>query len=183
MSTIGHKLAHELRELIPVTLFFLVAFLLLAVTRMLLLAEEGIKVSTFAAAAIGALVVAKVVVIADCFSWVDRFPRKPLIWNVLWKTSIYFLASFAVRYLEHLIHSWRRTGSFVEGNRQLFDEIVWPHFWCVQMWLLILLLVFCAIRELSRAVGRDRLIGMFFLVAPTTPPDQPTEDDSDPRPT
>ena len=42
------------------------------------------------------------------------------------------------------------------------DEIVWPHFWGVQLWLLVLLLVYCAIRELVRALGRERVTQMFF---------------------
>ena len=166
MSDIRHKLMHELRELIPVTLFFLTAFLMLALTQTLLLAEHGIRGTTFAAAAIGALVVAKVVVIADHFSWVDRFPRRPLVYNVIWKTAIYFVASFGVRYAEHFVRLWGSSDGFADANHKLFDEIVWPHFWCVQMWLLALLLVYCTLRELIRAIGRDRLIAMFFRLPP-----------------
>jgi len=166
MSGIRGKVLHELGELVPVTLFFLVAFLLLALTQMLLLEVHGIRVVTFFAAAVGALVVAKVVVITDHLPWINRFPDRPLIYNVLWKTAIYFVASLVVRYAEHLIHFWRRMGSLAEGNRQLFQEVVWPHFWCVQMWLLVLLLLYCSLRELIRAVGRERVVGIFFLRPP-----------------
>jgi len=67
-----------------------------------------------------------------------------------------------VRYVEHLIHFWRQTGNFGEANPRLFDEIVWPHFWGIQLWLLILLLVFCTFRELVRALGSERVIAMLF---------------------
>lgn len=177
MSGIPRKLAHELRALIPVTLFFLVAFSLLALTQMLLLAEHGIRVSTFAAAALGALIVAKVVVIADHFRWVDRFPGKPLIYNVVWKSAIYFFASLGVRYAEHLVRFWRRTGSFTEANAQLIEEIVWPHFWGVQVWLLVLLLVYCSFRELARAIGRERIVEMFFKEPQIPGGDRPTAAD------
>ncbi len=30
----------------------------------------------------------------------NRFPNKPLIYNVLWKTTVYFVATYFVRYLE-----------------------------------------------------------------------------------
>jgi hypothetical protein len=162
MSSLGHKLKHEVRELIPVTVFFLVTFQLLALTQALMLEQYGIRVSSFLNATILALVIAKVVVIADHFKLVNRFPDKPLIYNVVWKTAIYFAASLVVRYAEHVIHFWRQSSSFAEANRRLFDEIVWPHFWGVQLWLLILLLVYCSIRELVRALGRERIIGMFF---------------------
>ena len=168
MNSLGQKVKHELRELLPVTLFFFVAFELLALTDALMLKQYGIDATTFFAATMLALIVAKVVVITDHFELVNRFPEKPLIYNVTWKTLIYFLAALAFRYVEHLIHFWRTSPDLAEANRRLFDEIVWPHFWAVQLWLLILLLVYCAFRELVRAVGRERIIAIFFTeITPT----------------
>jgi hypothetical protein len=162
MSNLSDKLRHEVRELIPVTLFFFVAFQLLALTQALMLKEYGIRVTTFVAATIMAMIVAKVVVLTDHFALVNRFPEKPLIYNVVWKTVIYFVASLVVRYVEHSIHFWRQSAGVAEANRRVFSEIVWPHFWAVQLWLLILLFVYCAFRELVRALGRERIIAMFF---------------------
>jgi hypothetical protein len=162
MSGLGQRLKNEVRELIPVTLFFFVAFQLLALTHALMLHQYGIKVYSFINVTILAMVVAKVVLIADHVKFVNRFPDKPLVYNVVWKTGIYFFASFAVRYVEHLIHFWRQSESFGEANRRLYDAIVWPHFWGVQVWLLVLLLVYCSVRELARAVGPGRLLKMFF---------------------
>ena len=166
MSTLGHKLKHELRELIPATAFFFAAFQLLAITQALILKQYGIRVSVFLAATVGALVVAKVVLIADHVPLVNRFPEKPLIYNVAWKTTIYFVASLAVRYVEHVIHFWRESEDLAMANRRLINEIVWPHFWGVQLWLLVLLLVYCAFREMVRALGSDRIIEMFFYKPP-----------------
>lgn len=162
MTSLGHKLKHEMRELIPVTVFFFVTFQLLVLTQALMLEEFGIKVSSFVSATILALVVSKVVLIADHFPLLNRYPDKSLAYNVAWKASVYFVASLVVRYVEHVIHFWRQSASFGEANRKLYDEIVWPHFWGVQLWLLILLLVFCSVRELARTVGRAHLVSMFF---------------------
>lgn len=107
MSTAAQKLKHELHELIPVTAFFFVAFQLLALTDALILKQYGIGASVFIAATIGALVAAKVVVITDHFALVNRFPEKPLVFNVVWKTLIYFIGWLLIRYAEHLIHFWR----------------------------------------------------------------------------
>lgn len=169
MSSFGDKLVHEIRELIPVTLYFFAGFLLLAITQSLMLAEYGIRGTTLATVAVGALVVAKVLVIADHFPFINRFSDKPLIYGILWKTAIYFLASLAVRYVEHIIRFWGQTGGVVEANRHFFAEINWPHFWCVQMWLLLLLLFFCTLRVVIRAISRERMIEMFFVVAPLHP--------------
>jgi hypothetical protein len=156
------KIRRELKELIPVTVFFLVSFQVLALTKALMLGAYGIRVQTFLGALVAALVVAKVVVIADHLPFVNRFPDKPLIYNVVWKTMIYFVASVAVRYVEHLIHFWRQTDGFAAANRRLLDEIVWPHFWAVQLWLLILLFLYCSMRELVRALGAERIAQVFL---------------------
>src|SRR4051812_34226560 len=131
MSNLGQKLKKELRELLPVTLFFFVAFELLALSDALMLKQYGIDATTFFGATMLALIVAKVVVITDHFALVNRFPEKPLMYNVIWKTLIYFVAALVFRYAEHLIHFWRRSPDLAEANRRLFGEIVWPHFWAV----------------------------------------------------
>ncbi|WP_281171349.1 hypothetical protein [Desulfatirhabdium butyrativorans] len=39
---------------------------------------------------------------------------------------------------------------------------MWPQFWLIQMWLAVLFLIYCAMRELVRVIGRDKVIHMFF---------------------
>jgi hypothetical protein len=40
--------------------------------------------------------------------------------------------------------------------------MVWPHFWAVQLWSVVLLLVYCSFRELVRVLGGERMLEMFF---------------------
>lgn len=166
MAGIGQKIKHELGELIPPTLFFFVAFQLLAFTQAMMLREYGISTYAFLGATIGALVVAKVVLLSDLLPFVNRFPEKPLIYNVVWKTAIYFFAALGVRYVEHFIHFFRAQGNVAAAHEALMAKVVWPHFWVVQVWLLVLLLVYCALRELVRALGRERVVRMFFIQPP-----------------
>ncbi len=162
MSKILRTLKHELLEAVPPAIFFLIAFYLLSLTHSLMLRSYGIDASTFVAATVGALIVAKVVLIADMLPLINRFPEKPLIYNVVWKTLLYLMASLLVRYVEHLIHFLREGGGFEVANRRLLDEVVWPHFWAIQLWLLVLFLVYCSLRELSRVLGRDAVTRIFF---------------------
>ncbi len=162
MTKVFARLKHELVEVIPPTVFFFIAFQLIAFTRALMLEEYGIRVSTFVTASIAALLVAKVVLIVDHLPFVNRFPEKPLIYNVAWKTAIYMIAALVVRYVEHLIPFLRQHGDLALANRHLFDEVVWPHFWAVQIWLLALFFSYCALRELVRVLGPDRVRSMFF---------------------
>jgi hypothetical protein len=162
MQKLTAVLRKEIQELIPPTIFFFIAFNIIALTSALNLRQYGISVLTFAMAALGALVAGKAVLITDKLSFINRFPDKPLIYNVVWKTLIYWLAFISIQYLEHLIHFLFRYGSLSSANRHLFEEVVWPRFWAIQIWLLVLLFVYCGFRELVRVVGRHAVIEMFF---------------------
>jgi hypothetical protein len=50
--------------------------------------------------------------------------------------------------LEHLMPFLSKFGNFAEAHRHLVEEIVWPHFWLIQMWLIVLFFVYCSLREL-----------------------------------
>jgi hypothetical protein len=162
MSKFGHAVKHLILELIPPAVFFFITFQMLAFTRSLMLKQYGIEVTTFLAATIGALVAAKVVLLADLLPFINRFPGRPLIYNIAWKTVIYFLAAFLVRYLEEFIHFYRKQGQWVAANRQMLNEVVWTHFLAIQIWLMALLLVYCTLAELVRALGRERARELFF---------------------
>ena len=167
MNKSFQRLKEEFLALIPTAVFFFVAFQLLAITRSLILQQYGIQISTFVAATIGALIVAKVVMIVDLLPFINRFPDKPLAYNIVWKTIIYLLAAFLVRYVEHLIPFVRKYGDIAVANSRLLDEVIWPHFLIVQMWLFVLFFMYCTLRELIRALGRERILAMF--VGPIRP--------------
>jgi hypothetical protein len=162
MKKIWPFLKKEFLELLPPTVFFFIAIGLLMLTKRLILQQYGIGFSDFAAVLIGALIVGKVVLIADALPFINKFPEKPLIYNVVWKTIIYVLAAFLVRLAEHLVPLIIKHGSFREAIAHLADEIVWPHFWIIYLWLSVLLFVYCALRELIRAIGRDQVLRLFF---------------------
>jgi hypothetical protein len=63
---------------------------------------------------------------------------------------------------------WWREGDFVAANHHLLNEVVWPHFWVIQIWVVVLLFVYCAFREFVRAVGSHEVRRMFF--GPVRPP-------------
>jgi len=155
-------LKHEFFLVLPPTIFFLLAFTLILATRQLILREYGIPLGGFGAAAVGALLVGKVVLIVDKLPFVNKFPGRPLLYNTLWKTLIYFLAALLVRYLEHAAPLLWALRDFAETNRRLEEEIVWPHFWLIQMWLVVLFFIYCAMRELVRVIGREKVVQMFI---------------------
>ena len=162
MSKLSTKLKEEFFALLPPTIFFFVALHIVAFVRVLMLKGTGISPVSTISIAVAALILGKAVLIADMLPMINRFPNKPLIYNVAWKTLIYLLAATLIHYLERLIDFWRQTGGFVAGNQKLLAEIVWPHFWAIQLILLVLIAMYCTIHELVRVIGRDKLLRIFF---------------------
>ena len=160
------KLKHEFLLVLPPMIFFFFAFILLAITQRLIQHEYGLPLTGLGGAVIGALIIGKVVLIIDNLPFMNQFPDKPLLYNIAWKSSIYFLATFAVRYIEHVLPFLREYGDIMEANRQLIAKVVWPHFWIIQMWLAVLFFLYCSLRELVRVIGREKVIKIFLIGGP-----------------
>ena len=162
MTKLSTKLKEEFFALLPPTIYFFVALHIVAFVRVLMLKGTGISPLSSMSIAVAALILRKAVLIADMLPLINRFPNKPLIYNVAWKTLIYLLAATLIHYLERLIDFWRQTGGFVAGNEKLLAEIVWPHFWAIQIILLVLIVMYCTIHELVRAIGKEKVLRIFF---------------------
>ena len=162
MSKLSTKLKEETFALLPPTIFFFVALHIVAFVRVLMLKGTGISPLSSISVAVAALILGKAVLIADMLPIINRFPDKPLIYNVAWKTLIYLLMASLIHYLERLVEFCRQAGGFVAGNKKLMAEIVWPHFWAIQILLFVLIAMYCTMHELVRVIGREKLLRIFF---------------------
>ena len=156
------KLKEEFFKILPPTVYFFVALHIVMFIRVLMLEKTGIAPSSSISIAVAALILGKAVLIADLLPVINRFPNKPLIYNVGWKTLIYLLMATVIHYLERLIDFWRQTGGFIAGNRKLLGEIVWPHFWAIQIILFVLIAMYCTMHELVRVIGKEKAMRIFF---------------------
>jgi hypothetical protein len=161
------KLKEEFLALLPPTIFFFVALHIIALVRALTTKGTGLPVTSSAQIALGALIIGKAVLLADLWPPINRFPEKPLIYNIVWKTVIYFAVATVIHYLERLFDFAKAAGGVVAGNQKLLSEIIWPHFWGIQIVLLVVILNYCVIRELGRALGEERIFRLFFVQSTT----------------
>ena len=162
MGRAAEKIREEFMAILPPTIFFLVALHIVAFVRVLMLKGTGIAPTTSLAVTIAALILGKSVLLADMLPMINRFPQKPLIYNVAWKTVIYLVVAAIVHYLERLVDFWRVAGGLVAGNEMLLREMIWPHFWAIQILLAVLILMYCTMHELVRLIGAYSFRRMFF---------------------
>ena len=79
------------------------------------------------------------------------------------KLVLYWLVALVIHYLERLYDFWEvRPTALRRPTRNCSREMVWPHFWAIQILLSVLILIYCVINELARVVGRRELRAMFF---------------------
>ena len=162
MSRLSLKIKEEINVLIPPTIFFFIALHIVAFVRVLMLKATGIAFDTTVTVAVAALILGKAVVIADLLPFINRYPDKPLVYNVAWKTTIYLLVALLVHYFERLVDFWRKTGGFIAGNEKMLAEMVWPHFWAIQIILAVMILIYCTMHELVRLLGAEKVRRMFL---------------------
>jgi hypothetical protein len=161
-----HKLVEKLKEeffaILPPTIFFFVALHILTFIRVLIAAGSHFEPLSTMSIAIASLILGKAVLIADMLPPINHYPDKPLVYNIVWKTVIYLLMASVIHYLERLIDFSRQAGGIAAGNEKMLAEMVWPHFWAVQIILFLLILMYCTVRELARVIGKEKMLRLFF---------------------
>ena len=162
MHKIFEKLKEEFFAVLPPTIYFFVALHIVAVVRLLMAKGSHFEPLSATSIAVAALLLGKAVLIADLLPVINRYPDKPLVYNVTWKTAIYLLVAAVIHYLERLVDFSRQAGGLAAGNAKLLAEIVWPHFWAVQIILFVLILMYCTAHELVRVIGKDKVLRVFF---------------------
>jgi hypothetical protein len=152
----------QVNHLIPPTIFFFLGFNLILWTKRLILDEHGIDFSGFFTATLAALLVGKAVLVTDSLPFMRRFDGMPMIRPILFKSTIYWLCVLIVRLAEQLVHFLAAGGAIVDFPSYLIGQFSWSRFLSIQIWLMVLFLVYVTIHELNVLFGDGELYRLFF---------------------
>jgi hypothetical protein len=164
LARVGSVLLHEFRMVIPPTLFFFVGFNLILLTKRLFLADYLIAYTGFLIATTSALVVGKVVLVADKLPFLRWFDDRPLAYPILFKAVVYTIFVFVARLLEALVH-YLIEGNAIGGGafiRYELGKFTWSHFIAVQLWIFVLFLIYVTVNELNALFGDGQLFRILF---------------------
>ncbi len=151
-----------MKHLLPPTIFFFIGFNLILWTKQMILQEHNIEFSGFLVATMAALLVAKAVLVMDHMPFMRRFDGAPLLQPILFKAAIYWACVFLVRIGEGLLHFLHEGGALVDFPQHLVDRFSWPRFLTIQVWLMVLFLIYVTINELNGLFGDGELYHLFF---------------------
>jgi hypothetical protein len=152
----------QVKHVLPPTVFFFFGFNLILFTRWMTLEEHGVPFNNFFAATLLALLVGKAVLVVDNLRFMRRFDGAPLIQPILFKSAIYWLCVFVIRIVEGLLHFIRDGGAVGDFPHFLLAQFSWPHFLVIQIWLMVLFLVYVTAHELNTLFGDGELPRLFL---------------------
>jgi hypothetical protein len=157
---VGSWWLHEVRELLPPTIFFIVGFNLVVLTTNLILADYQVAFASFMLATAAALVVGKAVLVANAMPLLRRYDRAPLLWPILFKTVFYWAVVFIFRLAEHFVRFWLVEHNAVGGGqfvRHVAATFSWTRFAAIQIWILVLFLIYVTASEFNQLFGDGEL--------------------------
>jgi hypothetical protein len=157
----GAVVVREVREALPPFVFFLVLFHLIALTKAVLLDDYSITALRATFATVGALIVAKAILLVEALPFAKLVPA-PRIAQVLWKTLLFGVVALAFRFLEELISLVSKYASVATAVERALEEVHWPLFWVLALWMLISLFLYCVAVELVRAIGSEKVAQALF---------------------
>jgi hypothetical protein len=156
MNRVAEVIAKEIREAIPATLFFMAVFHMIIITKNVILEGYQATPTSSAVAVVGALIVAKAILIVEKLPLAHLFGARRL-YNIAWKTLLFGAVWLLFRFVEELIPLLRQHEGLAAATTRLIGEMSWLHFLVIQMWLLASLFLYCLAAELARKIGGARV--------------------------
>lgn len=134
-------------HIFPAFLFFWISFNSINLTEGLMQEKGAFGLYDWLTVFFAAAVVAKVLIFIDNLPFIDLFQKKPLIFNVLWKTTLYGSGSLIFRLILRQFHT---------------TVLDWPAFWAIQLWYVMLFFIFVTFRDLIFIIGPKKVHALFF---------------------
>src|SRR5262245_24990896 len=160
-AALKEKVIRELKVYWIITLYLAFLFGALMVYRRLILAEFGVSYLHYGFALIEALIIAKVIMIADALKLGRRFEHRPLVFSVAYKSALFAVFVLLFGVLEHVVdglfHKQDASailhGMIEMGMYEILARVVM---------LVMAFVPFFAFWELGRVLGPDKLSALFF---------------------
>jgi hypothetical protein len=158
---IKEKGISEARRLFWIFAYLWVLLGLFAVHRSIVLNEQNLFYHQ-GFALMNALVLAKVMFIAEALNVADDLKHKPLIYPIVYKSAAFSAILISFHILEGVLEGMWHGKSIAEslgdlGGGSLKEILV------VGMIMFVVLVPFFALREVGRDIGEDKLFDQFFV--------------------
>lgn len=164
--SVKEKIKHELKAVILVTLFFAAWLGVFMGLKVLILEDYQIRFGSVSAVLVGALILAKVVLILEHVSLGAWLRNQSVLADVIARTLLYAFGTLIVILLEKAFESRHEQGGFGHALMSVFQHRDMPHVWANAICVAGALLLHNLLSALNRHLGTGGLTRVFL-----TPPD------------
>ena len=163
------RVRNEIVSVMTLTLYFLVWFGFLMLLKYLLLSNYEIEFSGMSKAVIGALVLAKVVLVLEYVPF-GAWVRSRAAWvDVVLRTTMYTAGVFVVMVAEKAFESRSEYGGFVEAATALFARVEIYQLWLDLICVCAALLSYNILSVIHKNIGKGALMKMLLSPLPAQP--------------
>lgn len=155
-------LRHEFVTFIPALIYFVVTFNLIHYAENLILAQNNVRFYSYWTVTVGALIVAKCLIIVNWLPFINLFPARPLVYNIVWKFFIYNIFIFVVRLIELTIDLVREFETFDGIRLQVYNALSHPIFWTGEVTIAMVLFGFILYTEVAKSIGEEKVRKLIF---------------------
>ena len=160
------KVKKELVSVVVLTLYFLTWLGFLMLLKYLLLANYRIEFSGISVAVVGALVLAKVVLVLE-YVPLGTWVRSQAAWvDVLLRTLLYTWGVFIVLVAEKGLEERHQYGGFVKAVIALFEKVEIYHLWMSLICVSAALLSYNVLSVIHKNLGKGAILRMLLSPLP-----------------
>ena len=156
VKKIEEKAIEEFRSFFIMALYLWFVFALMLLNEAVILKKPNLNVLGQGFAVINALVMAKVMLIADDLGFGRQLDDLPLIWPIFYKAVAFGLLFVVFHEFEHYVVAWF-AGKTQAYSLPTLAGGTWAGVACVWAAMAVSLAPFFAIREISKLVGVGRV--------------------------
>jgi hypothetical protein len=160
--SLRQKLIKETKSFGLLTLYFTVWFEMIVFVKWLVLAQYQIEFSGASLAFVGALIVAKVVIVAENISLGQWVRQRPVAVDVILRTLLYSVGVLVALVLEKAFEARHEAGGFGKAIVELIQHREVHHVWAETIFVGGSFLGFCIMSVVKRRFGGAELRRLFF---------------------
>jgi len=160
--SVKKKLVNELKSFGITTLYFALWFGILMLIKVILLEKYKVEFEGVSMALIGALVVAKVILILENVNLGSWVRKKPAIVDIIVRTLLYVGGVAIVMLLEKSFDGRNEYGGFWQSLENVFQHADIHHFWVAVICVTLAILGFNTISVINKALGKGKVRQIIF---------------------
>ncbi|MEZ5874077.1 MAG: hypothetical protein R3D30_04370 [Hyphomicrobiales bacterium] len=153
-ATLKERAIDELKSFAAIFLYLWVVFMVLLLHEWIVLSQNHIGFRFYGLAAINALVLGKIMLVAENFRFAEQLKAKPLIYPIVYKSVGFTTLLFIAYVLEEMLIGWIKGDGFFASMPALGGGVLSA----VSFWVIfsVALAPFFAFKEIGRVLGPDK---------------------------